>query len=266
MDSKQQFINDRFRISQEHYDRGWNMPFPHKHMSYEIYILKSGTRYVTTADKDYTVNACDASLFSSQVPHVSRGNSSFSGICIHFSTQYLKEYFTSDTVHFLLKCFDADVVHMSKEDTEIICKIADEFKPYNPYNFLKLAQILVILRNSIPLKSTSQTAPSSKAEKIIEYVNNNYFYIDTLDTLADFFEVSENYLYKIFKTRFQCTPKTYINKLRIANACRIIEQSKNVTFRKVSIKSGFKSYEHFLKTFKTVMEMTPSEYKKRCEN
>lgn len=53
------------------------MPYSHCHVAYEIYILKSGERTVTIEDMEYTAKAMDATLFSSNTSHKSRGDTRF---------------------------------------------------------------------------------------------------------------------------------------------------------------------------------------------
>lgn len=148
MNIKSSFIYDDFRISQESTDSGWTMPYSHYHDSLEIYILNSGERIVTIGDKEYIAKAHTASLFESNTPHRSRGDASFSGICIHFSERYIDRHFTSDVKRYLLECFRHGVVKINDDDYKIIKQIADEFTVGERDNFLKLAVVLNILNKS----------------------------------------------------------------------------------------------------------------------
>lgn len=261
MDAKLRFINDDFRISQEEFDKGWTMPYPHYHFSYEIYILKSGSRIVTAGDEEYLTTIGDAVLFSSNLPHKSRGNGAFSGICIHFSTQYLDLYFTQEAKRRLLYCFKNPVVHLDTHALEQIKSIADNFTGYAENNFIRLSVILGLLNGSVPSDKRPQPNSSDTVNSVIAYVNQGYTSIKTVAEIADRFGITENYVYNIFKSKYNMTPKTYINSLRIEYACRMIKRD-TITAKAVGAECGFDSYEHFCRTFKKLTGKTPGQYRR----
>jgi AraC-like DNA-binding protein len=58
------------------------------------------------------------------------------------------------------------------------------------------------------------------------------------------------------------TSADYVNRTRIANACRLLLCSdKNI--REISEVVGFKSQYYFTRNFKKEIGLTPTEYKKR---
>lgn len=265
MSTKKRFITDNFILSQESIDHEWTMPYSHCHAAYEIYILKNGERTVIIEDMQYTAKAKDATLFSSNVSHKSKGDTPFSGICIHFSERYLDLYFTQNAKKQLMKCFKHKIINLSDSDFEIIQSIADNFKESASNNFLILASILDMLNHSVNSIDTGTSANSEKKfkkfQKIIEYVNENYVYIKKISDITDIFNVSENYVFQIFRKNYDMTPKQYINKLRINNAChRLKHEQKSI--KAIAYDCGFDSYEHFINVFKKAVGFTPSEYRK----
>lgn len=265
MNTKKRFIFDDFRISQESINYGWTMPYSHCHVAYEIYILKSGERTVTIEDMEYTAKAMDATLFSSNTSHKSRGDTPFSGICIHFSERYIDLYFTTAAKKQLMKCFKHKVISLSDTDFETIQRISDNFKENASNNFLILAFILDILNRSVNSVDLGVSAGSEKkikkSQRVIEYVNENYVYIKKISDITDIFNLSENYVFQIFRKNYSMTPKQYINKLRINNACHRLKYEKK-SIKSIALDCGFDSYEHFINVFKKAVGCTPSEYKK----
>ncbi len=264
MNTKKRFIIDDFIISQESVDHAWTMPYSHCHAAHEIYILKSGERTVKIEDMEYAAKAMDATLFAANVSHKSRGDTPFSGICIHFSERYLDLYFTAEAKKQLMKCFKHKVIGLSDADFEIIQNIADNFTESASNNFLILAFILDILNRSVNSVNTGVSADSEKkvkkSQRIIEYVNENYVYIKKISDITDIFKVSENYVFKIFRQNYDITPKQYINKLRINTACHRIKYSDK-SIKSIAYDCGFDSYEHFINVFKKAVGCTPSEYR-----
>ena len=102
--------------------------------------------------------------------------------------------------------------------------------------------------------------PEDESEKIcLANVKDNYAYIKTMAELAEHFDVSESYLFRIFKQKYDMTPKTYINKLRIKNICKRLKYSEG-TIKSVVAEYGFDSYEYFSRVFKKEMGCGPREW------
>lgn len=265
MNVKKQFIIDNFKISQESTDSGWTMPYSHCHAAYEIYILESGERTVTIENTDYITNAKDAVLFTSNITHKSKGDTPFSGICIHFSERYLDIYFTTEAKKQLMKCFKHKVISLNDTDFAVIKNIADNFIVNAPNNFLMLASVLDILNRSTNSVDTGISASNEnkmrKSQRIIEYTNENYAYIKRISDITELFSVSERYVFQVFNKKYCMTPKQYINELRINTACHRMKYSDK-SIKSIAYDCGFDSYEYFIKVFKKIVGTTPTEYKK----
>lgn len=267
---RKRFINTEFTMSQESYENGWHMPYAHYHNDYEIYILESGTRTVTISDREYTTTSHDATLFPSNVPHKSKGSSAFSGICIHFSQNYLSEHLTPSARELLMRCFAHPVIHLSPDTFFIIKKYAEQFTVSLPENFVLLINILNLLNAQSALTRSStddqvDTTKHSKAQQILTYVEENYTSINNIAKLANTFEVSESYIFKLYRKNYHQTPKQHINELRINNACHRL-QNTDATIIHIAADCGFDCYEYFIRVFKNIKKCTPSEYRKSARN
>lgn len=244
------------------------MPYSHFHNSYEIYILKSGERTVTIDETDYNVSANDVTLFDKNIPHRSTGVTPFSGICIKFTDRFMNNYFTAAAKRTLLKCFNCPVIRLSDPQLAEIRSAADIFDRTNAYNFTVLARILAIMDHAAEQSLVSDENKERKnpskttAERLIEYVDNNYTAIENAAELTALFSISDSYIYKIFKKRFNTTPNKYIYQLRINCACHWLEITDR-TVKSIALSCGFKSSEHFIRVFKTYKHCTPGEYRNR---
>lgn len=265
-EQRRRFINTEFTMSQESYESGWNMPYAHYHNDYEIYILESGTRTVIISDKEYTTTSHDAALFCSNIPHKSKGTSAFSGICIHFSQNYLNDHLTPSAGKLLMKCFAHPVIHLSSDAFLSIKQYAEQFTVSLPGNFVILINILNLLNAQSVLTSSSPNHNSdvttqTKAQQIFTYVEENYISINNIAELAKAFDVSESYIFKLYQKKYHQTPKQHINELRINNACHHL-QNTDTTINRIAADCGFNCYEYFIRVFKNIKKCTPSEYRK----
>ena len=263
--SIRKFIYDEFSISQEQYENGWTMPYPHYHNDYEIYLLESGLRIIKNDGNDYVTRAFDAALFSPNIAHCSRGDSPFSGICIHFSQNYLNRHLTAPSRELLLECFNAPVISLSADAVSQIKNYADSFVISAPDNFVILTYILhtltTELKKNAHIPTPFKTEANTKAEKIFSYVDTNYTSIQTIAQLAESFDASEGYIFKIFHTKYGQTPKAYINELRINHACHRLKNT-DTTVLSIATDCGFECYEYFIRLFKKIKKCTPTEYRK----
>lgn len=255
-------INVGFTISQESCNEAWTMPYAHYHNDYEIYILKSGKRIVTISENEYITHEKNAVLFEPAIPHKSRGDTGFSGICIHFSKLYFDYYFTAVAGRQVLKCFENRFINIADNDFDEIQKFADDFNENDPDNFVILLRILIILSHSAPgAAERLQKKKLSAVRRIIEYVDMNYIFIKNINEIAEKFDVSERYIFKIFKKEFHLTPKQYINSLKLHNACHYIIHTDS-SIRSIAQNSGFECYEYFVRLFKKETGITPSQFRK----
>ena len=69
------------------------------------------------------------------------------------------------------------------------------------------------------------------------------------------------YFRRIFKKRLNTTPTAYMNKLRIEQAIRILDQygySKSV--REIAYNCGFTDVNYFNRVFKKITHTSPTQY------
>ncbi|WP_395019035.1 helix-turn-helix domain-containing protein [Robinsoniella peoriensis] len=101
-------------------------------------------------------------------------------------------------------------------------------------------------------------------EKIIirakEYIEQNLGFHLTLESVAEHVNFSPAYFSKFFKNEEGLNFIDYVNKVRIEEAKRLLDQ--NVKTADICDKIGFADVKHFYKTFKKWEGITPGQYKK----
>ena len=82
----------------------------------------------------------------------------------------------------------------------------------------------------------------------------------TLSSLAETVGVHPVYLACAFRRHYRCTIGEHVRQLRVESACR--ELAKNTPLSQVALNAGFTDQSQFSRTFKRVIGLTPSEYRK----
>lgn len=84
----------------------------------------------------------------------------------------------------------------------------------------------------------------------------------SLQMVAERFFYNPSYLSRLFKTKLNKNYMTYVTELRIGYAKECLKDP-SLLISDVSLMCGYKSYKHFVKTFRSITHMTPTHYRKR---
>ena len=82
-----------------------------------------------------------------------------------------------------------------------------------------------------------------------------------LQDIASLLGTNSRYVSDSIKQAEQCSFSTFINKYRIAYAQQLMRRQPNIKLTEVYLKSGFANEISFFRTFKTIVGMTPKEWK-----
>lgn len=97
--------------------------------------------------------------------------------------------------------------------------------------------------------------------KATSYIESNYMYQISAQSIAAYLGISEIYLQKMFRQSLKTSVNTFINKIRINKAIALISAT-NFPLEKISRTVGYKSVQSFIFNFKKCVGIVPSEYKK----
>ncbi|QLK85562.1 helix-turn-helix domain-containing protein [Staphylococcus sp. 17KM0847] len=97
--------------------------------------------------------------------------------------------------------------------------------------------------------------------KVLNHINENYKQQLTVTKIAEHFFVNASYLSRLFSETLNIPLLKYIRKIKMYNiAADIIIIGSDQDLWKLY---GFKSYESYLKNFKKIFNMTPTEFLKK---
>jgi len=113
----------------------------------------------------------------------------------------------------------------------------------------------------LPKEEVFHSRSERAVTKAVRYIQENFHSPITLEKLSEVSGVDEKYLCRIFKEYTSKTPITYVNELRIENACNEMTVNKK-SITRAAFDSGFNDSSYFSKTFRLYKKMSPKEYKK----
>nr|WP_321412319.1 AraC family transcriptional regulator [uncultured Carboxylicivirga sp.] len=106
-----------------------------------------------------------------------------------------------------------------------------------------------------------ETGNQSNDEICIDYINQSFQNNDlTLDLVAKETGILQRKITQIINEQFNCNFKTYINRIRINEAKRLLSQT-DLNIGEIAFKVGFNNQSHFNRVFKVETQMSPSEYR-----
>jgi len=136
-----------------------------------------------------------------------------------------------------------------------------------------IERCLSTIKEKLKLKKYQTSEQAIDIKPVLDYDNNlfkkmeDYIleHIDqdiSLPDLADRFFYNPSYLSRLFKQRLNKSYSQFHTEIRINYAKQCLSNPNNLVID-VCTMCGYKNYKHFVKTFKLVTSMTPTEYRKQ---
>ncbi len=111
-------------------------------------------------------------------------------------------------------------------------------------------------------KATAVKNHTSPAiDDAIAYMKAHFSQDIYLDDLAKTANLEKVYFTKRFKKQTGVSPMQFLIQFRIAHACRLLHT--DLSLQEIASQCGFQDFTNFLQRFKSVLGITPTQYKKR---
>ena len=106
------------------------------------------------------------------------------------------------------------------------------------------------------------SARESSLQDIIQYINTHYTEHLMLKDIASHYNISCEYLSRLFKKKLGLTYKEYLYSIRLTHACRLLAHTEK-SILDISMEAGFPDMRAFSQQFNRVYHTTPKEYRRR---
>lgn len=101
---------------------------------------------------------------------------------------------------------------------------------------------------------------NNTVDNIIRYIENNYFLDINLNMVADTFNLNPSYLSTVFKKVTGQNFSDYITAIKIEKAKQLLSYT-DYKITEIGSRVGFSNYRQFIRNFKKVVGITPSDFK-----
>lgn len=98
-------------------------------------------------------------------------------------------------------------------------------------------------------------------QKILQHIADNLAADLSVQTLCRSFAVSKSELYRILRTQAPDGVATYVRKLRVSKACRLLRGTTKPMW-KIAAEVGYENPDYFLRVFKKEVGMCAGKYRK----
>lgn len=113
--------------------------------------------------------------------------------------------------------------------------------------------------------SVSGDSSFSPIKNIKKYIHEHFAEKLTLEDIADHFNMSKNYLCRVFKDTAGCTLWDYLTMIRVEHAKQLLEETSLGT-AEIALSVGYDNQGYLSSVFKKKTGLSPKQYRKNLNN
>jgi AraC-like DNA-binding protein len=231
----------------------------------ELLLIQAGRGEIHCENQVFTVKANDLVIFHPEVAHAERSSSDspLKGLSIVVGNLLVQDlppgYLVTTAAPPILQ-LNKNYETLNRFFMEIYSESRENKLGSDDLIVFLLQSILIhIIRISIQPKETVHI--STLAQKVREYIKENFTQDLSLNDLAAFVYVNPYHLAHIFKENIGMSPIQYMIKCRIDEAKRLLEHS-DMSVREIGLQVGYPNANYFNILFKKMTGESPGKYRK----
>ncbi len=248
----------------------------HQHEEFQLSYVKEGKGTIIAGDVVNWYEPGDVFVLGSNLPHVFKSDpikSDHSHMLTVFFTEYAfgQDFFKTEELKDLHSFFEkaASGFKIERASTKIT-SIFDSLPSASKLErFILFMELLKTLNNttSRPLSSFNLAKKYTDNEgrrmsAVFEYTINNFRKDIPLEVIAEKAAMTKNAFCKYFKKRTRKTYVTFLNEIRVEEACQLLRSKKEWSIAEVAEHAGFNNMSNFNRIFKSIKNQTPRAFKK----
>ena len=245
-----------FGTTQDYFTKsGENLSFyAHMHNSFEFFLVTEGKTTVNIGGIDYTLNKGEAVLIFPNQVH------SFSSV----KSKHTYWIFSQD----LIKAFSSQVLYKIPANNNFTPTKAVLDMLYNTKESDSLLKKKGVLYSLVAeFDETTEYVEKDRLnlhflDRALDFIENNYMKDCSLSNSANHLGYSYSYISKRFQKSFGISFNSFVNQFRISKACYLLKNT-DISILECSIECGYASVYSFMRNFKSICNVTPSEYREK---
>ena len=252
----------------------------HYHPEVElIYFIKGKTTGVT-GDAFHEFSEGDLVLLGADFPHVLQQDPQYSrefpgcepfGLIIQFTENFLGKDFLDKAelapVKQLLGNAKRGLLFRKAAVENVAGLLLDMHEQSDSRKLVTLLDVLVLLSDNTGYNwlNTGEcnydlTFDEMRMQRINQFVYDHFMEPITITDVAGVANMTETSFCRYFKTRTLKTFIRFLNEVRITYSCKLLNDVQ-CSISDACFESGFNSLSYFNRQFKTIMKMSPMQYK-----
>ncbi len=242
-------------IRDYHTEKGENLSFyEHMHYSFELFVVNSGESLVTIDNVTYTLHEGEAVLIFPNQRHNFKSKKSTHRYWLF--SQNLVEAFSHRVLYKIPKnnkfTPNKDIIKMLEST-----KISDSL-------LKKKGAIYSLLAD---FDEKAEYTEKNKLnldflDKVLDFVEKNYGNDCSLSKVSSQLGYSYSYISKCFQKSVGISYNSFVNQFRISKSCYLLKNT-DLSILECSIECGYNSVYSFMRNFKQICKVTPSEYREK---
>ena len=281
INNKVGYLNDNFKIFHIRDKKDIKFEYHHHDFS-KIVILIDGDLTYYIEGKAYILKPWDILFVNKNEIHkpVVNPNKYYERIVIWLNPDFMAKYAQGNNN--LLKCFEVaiknnyNLLRLNMKSIDIIKNLIQDIQNCNNSNefgseILKeslFVQLMVLMNrlflNSDKNRDIEDIQYDKTIEGVLNYINSNLENDLSIDTIASEFFISKYYLMRKFKHQIGSSIHNYVVQKRLILARSLI--SDGLSMSSVCSRCGFNDYSSFVRAFKKVYGVSPSNYNPTIHN
>ena len=254
-----------YRIGTYHYN--W-------HRDLELLTVLNGRAEVCAGGSRWLLKEVDIILINSNQGHTTLAEGADTvAMILHLDPDFLKDYYEDvEYLSFHICSVNnpkkQDIFGRFRRDLAWMMLEAEREAPQSRLLFeLAFFDLLYTMVSEFPPERMQSAAfkanqkQMDSVNKMIKYINKNYYKKLSLDTLARESGYNAGYVSQLFKNYVGINFYDYLTRIRLREATRALSQSDK-TILEIALDHGFSDLKSFNSNFKENFKKSPTEYRK----
>lgn len=248
----------------------------HQHPEIQVSLIVKGEGTFIVGDHVGAFKKEDIFVIGAGLPHVFKSDENepdeVKMISIYFTrTSFGEQFFDFKEFEHMEPFFKDSalgfrVLNYKEELVPVIKKIR-YFSEYLKFkSFLDLLGLMALAKKEIlssPINTGKYNGEEGRRmQDIFQYTMQHFSQNIRLKEVADIANMSTNAFCRYFKQRTNKSYVTFLNDIKVGNACKLLVKHPEMSIAEVAERSGFNNIANFNRRFKETVSMTPSAYRK----